>query len=77
MAGGPAIPVLFALSTAPDFETGITRMAQFKTLFGPMQFVVSRSTSDFAVRVTPNAFQRAFRKWTGMTPRSLRSERAN
>jgi hypothetical protein len=33
MAGGPAIPVLFALSTAPDFETGITRMAQFKSLF--------------------------------------------
>lgn len=38
-AGGPAIPVLFALSTAPDFETGITRMAQFKSLFGPMQSV--------------------------------------
>lgn len=54
MAGGPAIPVLFALSTAPDFETGITRMAQFKSLFGPMQFRVSRSASDFTVRVTPD-----------------------
>jgi AraC-like DNA-binding protein len=52
MAGGPAIPVLFALSTAPDFETGIMRMAQFKSLFGPMQFVVSRSPSEFTVRVT-------------------------
>lgn len=54
MAGGPAIPVLFALSTAPDFETGITRMAQFKSLFGPMQFIVSRSPSEFAVRVAPD-----------------------
>jgi AraC-like DNA-binding protein len=54
MAGGPAIPVLFALSTAPDFETGITRMAQFKSLFGPMQFVVSRSASEFTVRVAPD-----------------------
>ncbi|WP_375553453.1 helix-turn-helix domain-containing protein [Roseovarius mucosus] len=52
MAGGPAIPILFALSTAPDFETGITRMAQFKSLFGPMQFVVSRRPSEFTVRVT-------------------------
>ena len=51
MAGGPAIPILFALSTAPDFETGITRMAQFKSLFGPMQFVVSRSALEFTVRV--------------------------
>src|SRR6056297_1712432 len=54
MSGGPAIPVLFALSTAPDFETGITRMAQFKSLFGPMQFVVSRSASEFSVRVAPD-----------------------
>lgn len=51
MAGGPAVPVLFALSTAPDFETGITRMAKFKSLFGPMQFVISRSASEFTVRV--------------------------
>lgn len=54
MAGGPAIPVLFALSTAPDFETGIRRMAQFKSLFGPMQFVVSRNPSDFSVGVAPD-----------------------
>lgn len=54
MAGGPAIPVLFALSTAPDFETGITRMAQFKSLFGPMRFIVSRSASEFTVRVAPD-----------------------
>lgn len=54
MAGGPAIPVLFALSTAPDFETGIQRMAQFKSLFGPMRFILSRSASEFTVRVAPD-----------------------
>jgi AraC-like DNA-binding protein len=54
MAGGPAIPVLFALSTAPDFETGIDRMSKFKSLFGPMRFVVSRTSSDFTVRVAPD-----------------------
>lgn len=54
MAGGPAIPVLFALSTAPDFETGITRMAEFKSLFGPMKFIVSQSASEFTVRVAPD-----------------------
>jgi len=54
MAGGPAIPVLFALSTAPDFETGIDRMAKFKSLFGPMRFIVSRTSSEFSVRVAPD-----------------------
>lgn len=54
MAGGPAIPVLFALSTAPDFETGISRMAEFKSLFGPMQFIMSHSASEFTVRVAPD-----------------------
>jgi AraC-like DNA-binding protein len=51
MASGPAIPVLFAMSTAPDFETGIARMAAFKSLFGPMQFDVSRTATEFSVRV--------------------------
>ena len=50
MAGGPAISVLFALSPAPDFETGINRMAKFKSLFGPMEFIVSRSPAQFRVR---------------------------
>lgn len=54
LAGGPAVPVLFAMSTAPDFETGIHRMAKFKSLFGPMQFIVSRNASEFSVRVAPD-----------------------
>lgn len=54
LASGPAVPVLFAMSTAPDFETGIRRMAQFKSLFGPMQFILSSDTSEFNVRVAPD-----------------------
>jgi len=56
MASGPAIPVLFALSTAADFETGIGRMSKFKSLFGPMRFIVSRTTSEFSVRVAPDRY---------------------
>jgi AraC-like DNA-binding protein len=54
MAGGPAIPVLFALSTAPDLATGIDRMARFKSLFGPMRFIVSATSSEFGVGVAPD-----------------------
>ena len=54
MAGGPAIPVLFAMSTAPDLETGISRMAEFKSLFGPMRLMVSRTSTDYTVRIGPD-----------------------
>lgn len=32
---GPVIPVFFTLSCAPDMETGLMRLAQFKALLGP------------------------------------------
>jgi AraC-like DNA-binding protein len=32
---GPVIPVFFTLSCAPDMETGLMRLTQFKTLLGP------------------------------------------
>ncbi|WP_234984173.1 helix-turn-helix domain-containing protein [Roseivivax jejudonensis] len=32
---GPVIPVFFTLSCAPDTETGLLRLAQFKSLLGP------------------------------------------
>jgi hypothetical protein len=32
---GPVIPVFFTLSCAPDMETGLMRLAQFKSLLGP------------------------------------------
>lgn len=51
MASGPAIPVLFAMSSAPDFETGLARLSEFKHLFGPMRFVSSGSSNECGVRV--------------------------
>lgn len=35
IARGPVIPVFFTLSCAPDLETGLMRLAQFKSLLGP------------------------------------------
>lgn len=32
---GPVIPVFFTLSCAPNMETGLMRLAQFKSLLGP------------------------------------------
>lgn len=37
---GPVIPVFFTLSCAPDLETGLLRLAQFKTLLGPSRMHV-------------------------------------
>lgn len=54
MAGGPAIPVLFAMTTAPDFETGASRMAAFKSLFGPMRFLLTPSRTEYRVEVAPD-----------------------
>lgn len=39
---GPVIPVFFTLSCAPDLETGLMRLAQFKTLLGPTLMRVFR-----------------------------------
>lgn len=39
---GPVIPVFFTLSCAPDMETGLMRLAQFKTLLGPTLLRVFR-----------------------------------
>jgi AraC-like DNA-binding protein len=54
MASGPAIPVLFAMSSAPDFETGVTRLSAYKSLFGPMAFDFDRTPDAFTVRVIPH-----------------------
>jgi AraC-like DNA-binding protein len=37
---GPVIPVFFTLSCAPDMETGLMRLAQFKALLGPTRMHV-------------------------------------
>lgn len=39
---GPVIPVFFTLSCAPDLETGLMRLAQFKSLLGPTLMRVFR-----------------------------------
>lgn len=37
---GPVIPVFFTLSCAPDLETGLKRLSQFKSLLGPTRMKV-------------------------------------
>lgn len=39
---GPVIPVFFTLSCAPDLETGLMRLAHFKSLLGPTRMRVFR-----------------------------------
>ncbi|NJM35006.1 MAG: AraC family transcriptional regulator [Rhodomicrobium sp.] len=51
MASGPAIPVLFAMSSAPDFETGLARLAEFKHLFGPMRFAITQTSAECSIRI--------------------------
>ncbi|MEM6634692.1 MAG: AraC family transcriptional regulator ligand-binding domain-containing protein [Pseudomonadota bacterium] len=51
VAAGPAIPVLFAMSTAPNFETGMARLARYKHLFGPMRYGVARTADTYTIRV--------------------------
>lgn len=54
MANGPTIPILFALSTAPDLATGMERFSRFKHLFGPVRMLVSETAARFSVRVLPD-----------------------
>ncbi|MEM7280075.1 MAG: helix-turn-helix domain-containing protein [Pseudomonadota bacterium] len=42
IARGPVIPEFFALSCAPDLETGLQRLSLYKTLLGPTQMRVFR-----------------------------------
>lgn len=42
---GPVIPVFFTLSCAPNLETGLMRLAQFKSLLGPSRMLVFRDDS--------------------------------
>lgn len=42
---GPVIPVFFTLSCAPDLQTGLMRLAQFKSLLGPTLMRVFRDGS--------------------------------
>ncbi|MEM6565886.1 MAG: helix-turn-helix domain-containing protein [Pseudomonadota bacterium] len=51
IASGPAIPVLFAMSTAPNFEIGLSRISRYKHLFGPVRFVTANLGNTCTIRV--------------------------
>jgi len=49
MARGPFVPAVFAFSCSPNIEIGLTRLALFKPLVGPIALTVERA--DGAVTV--------------------------
>jgi AraC-like DNA-binding protein len=55
MANGAVAPVFFALSCAPDLETGFTRFARYKRVFGPVGMSVRNHGDELVVRLTPVA----------------------
>ena len=54
MANGPAIPVLFSLSCAPNLQTGLERFSRFKHLFGPIKLILKPSTKAFTAEFHPS-----------------------
>lgn len=53
LANSAVSPVFFALSCAKDLQTGFTRFARFKTLFGPMGMTVREVTARLHVGLVP------------------------
>lgn len=53
LANGAASPVFFALSCAPDLQTGFERFARFKHVFGPLGMSVRRADGAMHVRLVP------------------------
>ncbi|MEM7278493.1 MAG: helix-turn-helix domain-containing protein [Pseudomonadota bacterium] len=51
LAAGPAVPVLMAMSTAPNYETGIARISEFKHLFGPVRFITRKKQKKCSIRI--------------------------
>ncbi|MEM9309841.1 MAG: AraC family transcriptional regulator [Pseudomonadota bacterium] len=49
IARGPIIPAFFALSCAPDLQTGSIRLAHFKALIGPTQMRVFQENTDLTI----------------------------
>jgi len=49
IARGPVIPVFFALSCAPDLDTGLVRLSHFKSLLGPTRMHVYRDRDGLRV----------------------------
>lgn len=55
MASGPAIPVLFALSSAPNLLVGVQRLSDFKHIFGPIKLSTEMRACEFTIRFIPDA----------------------
>ncbi len=51
MARGPFVPAVFAFSCSPDIETGLSRLALFKPLVGPVRIGVERWQDAVAITV--------------------------
>lgn len=49
IARGPIVPVFLALSCAPNFESGLHRLARFKSLIGPVRMRVMKDANRLAV----------------------------
>ena len=49
MARGPFVPPIFAFSCSPNIEMGLTRLALFKPLMGPVKLEVKRREDAVAV----------------------------
>jgi AraC-like DNA-binding protein len=53
LANGAASPVFFALSCAPDLQTGFERFGRFKHVFGPLGMSVRTDAASMTVRLVP------------------------
>lgn len=53
LANGANSLVFFALSCAPDLQTGLERFARFKHVFGPLGMSVRNHDHDMHVRLVP------------------------
>lgn len=59
IANAPPSPLFFSLMSAPNFSIGMQRMAQFKSLFGPIQSEIRETGETFTViykSTDPEAF---------------------
>ncbi|MEM7178032.1 MAG: AraC family transcriptional regulator ligand-binding domain-containing protein [Pseudomonadota bacterium] len=53
LAHGPFIPSMFAFSCSPSIEIGLTRLALFKPLVGPLELILKRSEHSLEVGFAP------------------------
>lgn len=51
MASGPILPIFLALSIAPNMAEGFSRLARYKTLFGPVAIRLGRRNGSLRVAI--------------------------